>query len=445
MQTHRRTRKLSTRSQQLINTLYESGADSGLDSSGEESTHSSEEISELYFITDSTVNMRAFNELDTNIEQLRKEIIHACDDLVRAVEQRKEALLQHVENIRNEKAENLKAEKDNLNYLKPSMLDMGSCLRFVVDEAREDTSLYNMIHEYGCIDEGRASASKSGAKGIGLRFAIADEATQFELITRNNCGETSWVEQDQVDVTIKKENIHQKCGVKNNCNGSYNVFYELHEPGLYEIHVKVNGCHVPDSPFRCNVFEKHNVSFLDDTQDEWTFQNGEKSALFEKNEHQHTSKLYSKDNTSARAWKVRVNTACPKIKVKFGYSNHTKLIPDLTEEYFCKFDLNDLLGNDYSTSIPNHHTYADSHYHKHNRRTKHGKTRERKQSTYHRSSLNFVIFQDTTEKLIHVAAEGTEHEKTTSFKGDLQKLVPFIGIKHFCKNSNCPRPQLVFA
>jgi Filamin/ABP280 repeat. len=401
--------------------------------------------------------MRAFNELDSNIEQLRKDIIQACDNLVRAVELRKEELLKQVEGIRAEKVKMLQPAEsgnDTISYVKNNMnrLDsnMGSCLRFVVDQDTQqhsDNSILNSIAEFGCIDEGRASASKSSARGIGLRFAIADEATQFELVTRNNCEETSWVEQDQIDVTIKKENIHQKCGVKNNCNGTYNVFYELQEPGAYEIHVKVNGYHVPDSPYRCNVFEKHNVNFLDSTQEEeWTFQNGERSALVEKNEQQRTSKLYStNDKTPARAWKVRVTTACPKIKLKFGYSYNVDMIPDLQEEYYCKFDLNDLLGNDLSTALPHHHTYTEGYQqHKHNRRRAH-KTRERKQSTYHRSSLNFVIFQDTTEKLIHVAAEGTEHEKTTSFKGDLQQLVPFIGIKHFCKNSSCPRPMLVFA
>jgi len=38
--TRRRSRKLSVRSQQLISQLYESGTDSGLDSSGEESPSS---------------------------------------------------------------------------------------------------------------------------------------------------------------------------------------------------------------------------------------------------------------------------------------------------------------------------------------------------------------------------------------------------------------------
>ena len=411
----------------------------------------SEDLSDRFFITTSTSNMRAYNELDTNIEQLKREITQAFDSIAKAVVQRKDELLKQVESIRQEKLNTLNDEENTsptASYIKNAGLtDMGSCLRFVADDSRQDTTLFGMIHDYGCIDEGRASASKSSAHGIGLRFAIADETTQFELNTRNNCEEMSWVEQDQVDVTIKKENIHQKCAVKNNLNGSYIVFYELHEAGSYEIHVKVNGYHIPNSPYRCDVFEKHCVSSLDTSQDEWTFQSGEKSpsALVEKNEHQHTSKLYLQENTPVRAWKVRVTTACPKIKIKFGYSNHTKLLPDLTEEYYCKFDLDSLLSS--NPSSPNHH--SDSH-HRHNQqyrqnRRKTHKTRERKQSTYHRSSLNFVVFQDINEKLIHVAAEGTGHEKCTSFKGDLQKHVPFIGIKHFCKDDNCPRPMLVFA
>lgn len=404
--------------------------------------------------------MRAYNELDTNIDQLKREITHSFESIVKAVNQRKEQLLAQVETIRQDKLNSLSDEQEitattNTGYMKNAttgFMDMGSCLRFVADDSRQDTTLFGMIHEYGCIDEGRACASKSSVHGIGLKFAIADETTQFELTTRNNAEEMSWVEQDQVDVVIKKENIHQKCAVKNNLNGSYNVFYELHTPGAYEIHVKVNGYHVPESPYKCHVFEKHNVSSLDTTHDdEWTFQSGEKSALVEKNEHQHTSKLYLQENKPIRAWKVRVTTACPKIKIKFGYSNHSKLLPDLTEEYYCKFHLDDLLSSNDSSSPNNshHHSSSDHHHHhqqhhRHNRRKTH-KTRERKQSTYHRSSLNFVIFQDTNEKLIHVAAEGTGHEKITSFKGDLQKHVPFVGIKHFCKDENCPRPMLVFA
>ena len=416
----------------------------------------SEDLSERFFITTSTSNMRAYNELDTNIEQLKREITQVFDSIAKAVEHRKDELLKQVESIRQQKLNTLNnEEKTNTtsSYIKNTtgLTDMGSCLRFVAsDDSRQDATLFGMIHDYGCIDEGRASASKSSAHGIGLRFAIADETTQFELNTRNNCDEMSWVEQDQVDVTIKKENIHQKCAVKNNLNGSYNVFYELHEAGSYEIHVKVNGYHIPDSPYKCNIFEKHCVSSLETSQDEWTIQTGDKtaSALVEKNEHQRTSKLYLQENTPVRAWKVRVTTACPKIKIKFGYSNHSKLLPDLTEEYYCKFDLDDLFRT--SPSSPNHHsTDHDHHYHhhsnhRHNRRKTH-KTRERKQSTYHRSSLNFVVFQDVNEKLIHVAAEGTGHDKCTSFKGDLQKHVPFVGIKHFCKDANCPRPMLVFA
>ena len=401
---------------------------------------------------DTSVNkMRALNELDRNIDQLKKDIRQACDQIVRAVEHRKEELIGEVENIRTEKAKMLQHDFDNISFMKNSSnkpeSNFGSCLRFVIDENKYETSLMNLIEQYGTIDEGRASASKSSAQGIGLRFAIADEASQFELETRNDRGELSWVEQDQIDVSIRKENINQKCGVKNNCNGTYHVFYDLNEPGLYEIHVKVNGYHIPDSPFRCNVFEKHEVNFLDSTQDDWLFQNGEKSALVQKTEQQHTSKLYSNaSHTQPRAWKVRVTTACPKIKIKFGYSNNAKLIPDLNEEFFCKFDLNDLIGNDCNTTTPHHHTYVDHrhHHHKQSRRKQH-RAGERKQSMYHRSSLTFVVFQDTTEKLIHVAAEGTEHEKSTSFKGDLQNLVPFIGVKHFCKNNNCPRPMLVFS
>lgn len=392
-------------------------------------------------------NMRAFNELDENIEQLESDIINACDRLARKVEQRKQELLNQVQKIREEKLYSLQLENEN-STTSPYIINasfgktdssMGSCLRFVAD----DTQLSSVISEYGCIDEGRASAEKSSVHGIGARYAIEKEPTQFELETRNNSDELSWVEQDQIDVLIKKENISYKCIVKNNCNGTYDICYELPESGLYEVHVKVNGHHLEDSPLKCTVFEKKDVKFLDyNTEDEWTFQSGDKAALVERTDLQRTSKLFSNDPSPARAWKVRVTTACPKIKIKFGYSNNAQLIPDLHEEYYCKFDLNELIGYDQLAVQSHHHTHTS--HHRHNRKSKH-KRPERKQSTYHRNSLNFIIFQDTNEKLIHVGAEGTAHEKTTSFKGDIHELVPFIGIKHFCKNATCPRPMLVFS
>lgn len=411
----------------------------------------SDHLTEAY-LSPTHHNMRAFKELDENIEQLENDIINACDRLTRAVEQRKQELLRQVQKIRDEKIHSLQLENENSSTTSSYIItassfgrtdsSIGSCLRFVADEA----PLSNFITEYGCIDEGRASAAKSTVHGIGVKYAIEDEPTQFELETRNNCDELSWVEQDQIDVMIKKENISYKCIVKNNCNGTYDILYELPESGHYEVHVKVNGRHLPESPYKCTVFEKKDVKFLDyKTEDEWTFQSGDKAALVERTDQQRTSKLYSNDPLPARAWKVRVTAACPKIKIKFGYSNNAQLIPDLHEEYFCKFDLHELIGYDHLAVQSHHHTHTTHHHHhRHNRRSKH-KTAERKQSTYHRSSLNFVIFQDTNEKLIHVGVEGTAHEKTTSFKGDVHKLVPFIGIKHFCKNASCPRPMLVFS
>ena len=87
---------------------------------------------------DTSVNkMRALNELDRNIDQLKKDIRQACDQIVRAVEHRKEELIGEVENIRTEKAKMLQHDFDNISFMKNSSnkpeSNFGSCLRFVID------------------------------------------------------------------------------------------------------------------------------------------------------------------------------------------------------------------------------------------------------------------------------------------------------------------------
>lgn len=423
----------------FLSDISEGEMDSGLDSGGEENFESDRVSARIPKSLINDGNMRAFCELNGNIETLEAEIINGCDRLLEAVERRRAALLRSVQQIREEKLKSLQRNDDLISSKDNHLLGcikngspLGSCLRFVTDE-----SIFSLIDEYGTIDEGRASAEKCEASGVGLKYGIADEPTQFELKTFDRSGELSWVEQDKVDVFITKDNQVFPCVVQNKCTGVYDILYELQQPGIYEINVQVNGHHINQSPYKCNIFEKCDLKFFD-TEDkpEWTFQSGDKSALVEKTEIRRTSKLYSNITPPAKAWKVRVTTACTKIKLKFGYSNVSTYIPDLYDEYFCKFNLSELISNEQQT--PHHHTYMSQRRHRHSRN-------ERKQSTFLRSSLTFLIFLDSESKIIHAAVEGTQHEKKSSFKDDGQPLVPFIGIKHFCKNASCPRPMLVFA
>ena len=347
---------------------------------------------------------------------MEHDIIVFFDQLTHAIEERRNTLLNVLKKIKSDKLIAASCPQKNIDI-------NGNCLRFY-----DLGEIYDAVENCGKIDESKAYAENSYASGIGLKYAICNEPTHFSLKTCNIYGDASWVEQDNVCVVIQKSTEqHYTSVLKNNCNGVYDVIYEINEPGCYEIKVKVNGSNIKNSPFKCCVFEKHDLKFKaeDNTPEQKMIQKNQKTALLEKTDFHRSSKLYSNVGATARAWKVRVIAACPKIKVKFGYCCNSPILPDLSEEYFCKFDFSEL------RSIVVESPRRNLRY-------------NRKQSTFQRSSLTFVVIEDVSENLIHVAEEESNTEKITSFKGDSQSLIPFISIKHFCQKSNCPRPSLVF-
>ena len=382
------------------------------------------------------MKLSSFAMYRDNIEILENDINNHFQILMEELENRRQDLLKKLSHYRDIKGVLKKEYTENeLEFFQSinsndEKFD-SSCLRFL-----ENEDLVHTIKGYGDIDDQGAVASKSTTIGIGVRYAIQSEPTQFKLNTFNNKNELSWVRQDRVDILIAKDSKDYNYIIENKQNGVYSVQYELPDIGVYDIHVKVNGHHIPKSPFKCTVLEKQEVQFTQENgEHEWKFHEGSNSALLQQHENNQTSRLFSSDSGKlVTAWKVRVITACPKLTLKLGYTNNSRFIPDLREEFFCKINLNGMV-----IEQPNfyHHTYQD-------RRNRSYRRGMRKQSTFERSSLSFMILLDDVRKLIRVALDGTNNEYVCNFKGDLKALVPFIGIRHECQIENCPRPVVSF-
>lgn len=385
--------------------------------------------------------------LNKNIVSLRGEITEYCDALITRINRRRDELLNELEGIRQGKAfcidksefvvtsatvAEVRAKKSILNDAQ--IVTIGSCLRFI-----PDSTLSGLIDNYGKIDEERASAANSRVSGLDLEYAIVNEPIQFELETRNKDGDLSWVEQDRVVVQIKQQNSNEDltdCIIQNRCNGTYAVMSELPHVGTYHINIYVNNNLITGCPLYIKSVERKDIKFIEsEDQDDvvqWSI-NSEKTALVGKSEKYQLLNFSTACSSPAHAWKVKVTTACKRIKMKFGYAYNMRYVPDLREEFCKKIDFSELLAQTQFGYLPtrSHRSGSGSHQRK----------KERKQSTYERNTLTFFIVQDTLKKLVHIAIEELKIYHTISYN-EHKFLEPFIGIKHFCTNSACPRPTL---
>ncbi len=102
----------------------------------------------------------------------------------------------------------------------------------------------------------QTKASQSAAEGKGLEEGTVGGETQFVVTTRNSEGRQCYNKHDRVTVEIRDEQGREcatEVRINDNKDGSYKISYSLRDQGRYKVTVKVNGQHVRDSPFSCQI------------------------------------------------------------------------------------------------------------------------------------------------------------------------------------------------
>ena len=102
----------------------------------------------------------------------------------------------------------------------------------------------------------KTKASQSVAEGKGLEEEIVNREAQFILTTRNAEGRQCYNERDHVTVEIRDERGREcatEVQIKDNKDGLHQISYSPREHGRYKVTVKVNGEHVCNSPFTVQV------------------------------------------------------------------------------------------------------------------------------------------------------------------------------------------------
>ena len=95
-------------------------------------------------------------------------------------------------------------------------------------------------------------ASQSLAEGKGLKEGAVGTGAEFVLTTRNAEAGLCYNKHDRVMVEIRDEQGREcetETRINDNKDGSYKISYSLRDQGRYKVTVKVNEKHVRDSPF----------------------------------------------------------------------------------------------------------------------------------------------------------------------------------------------------
>ena len=99
-------------------------------------------------------------------------------------------------------------------------------------------------------------ASQCDAEGKGLKEGTVGGEAHFVLKTRNAEAGQCYNKDDRVTVEIKNEQGREcapEVRINDNKDGSYKISYFLRDQGRYKVTVKVNGQHVRDSPFSVQI------------------------------------------------------------------------------------------------------------------------------------------------------------------------------------------------
>ena len=412
-------------------------------------------------------------ELERNIEDIESDINIFVETMIETISKRKDDLIKQLQQIKKQKSALLVAAElitgrdsfeevsDIDTYVSNTLqtlqsnsditaeekhdIAVGCCLRFVVDKA-----VLDILENFGTIDEGRSLAAKSRVRGTGLKYSFVNEPSDFQLTTCDSGGKQSWVPQDHIDVHIESHtgftaDVH----VINRYDGIYDVSYRAPMPGKYSITVTVNGQQLPQCPYSANVFPTHDLQFSvpnnfhenDESRhgkQSWVIQHGNRSALLSNQDNKRSSKLYTNfqfNKYSTPCWRVRLTIACPKVIVKLGCMYQSPMGAHLDEEHYCQFQM-----NDNQSPVPTRrNTFRNQN---HSRHQHHQNGYNRKQSTFERSTVTFLVVINSEEDTLNVVRCDTNEEKVAILGQSTTAFQPYFGMKHFCKNDTCPRPIL---
>ena len=102
----------------------------------------------------------------------------------------------------------------------------------------------------------QTTASQSTAEGKGFEDVIVNREAQFVLTTKNAEGRQCYNERDNVTVEIRNEQGREcatEVRINDNKDGLYQISYSPRDQGRYKVTLKVNGEHVRGSPFTVQV------------------------------------------------------------------------------------------------------------------------------------------------------------------------------------------------
>ncbi|XP_030044568.1 tripartite motif-containing protein 45-like [Microcaecilia unicolor] len=239
------------------------------------------------------------------VKTVALEVENFAAGYIRAVEQHKDRLLKHLEEVKLQKETALHLQKVQLEQLLADMrmgvdfteylLANGSDLeilltkRVVISRLRrlnksnysvhavmddsisfypqEKAGQYHGYEMFGAIVTNSVDPAKCVIQGEGLHTVRQEQEAAFTLLCKNNIGEQVERGGEQIRIRVvhkdRKDCVIEP-RVQDNNDGTYQVSFTPPEPGAYTVWARIKGQHVQGSPFTLTVknkFRKHQGVF----------------------------------------------------------------------------------------------------------------------------------------------------------------------------------------
>ena len=215
------------------------------------------------------------------VEKLKASIDSKQERLLTAVENQTEKSLENLTKESSKIAENIKGMESSLDkadkllrrgtnaeiiQLKKSLETISDYFVQVESDSPDPVSFesFDFVENENLLDAvnneeigilempQQTKGSQSITEGKGLNETFAGRETQFTLTTKTAAGRQCYNKRDRVTVEIRDQR-GRECGtevrISGNKNGQYKISYTLKGQGRYSIIIKVNGEHVPGSPY----------------------------------------------------------------------------------------------------------------------------------------------------------------------------------------------------
>ncbi|KAL9957961.1 hypothetical protein ACROYT_G034920 [Oculina patagonica] len=225
-------------------------------------------------------------------EDVKNDIQRIVDNLITALQAKKQNIFSAVENQTMKSLESLtkrktkieeqitvietsleKADKLLTRSTNAEVVQLKKSLETILEEVYqtdpeglpvrlafvENQRLLNTVNieEIGSLEiQNRTVASQSVAEGKGLEEGTVGGEAQIVLTTRNAEGRQCYNKHDRVTVEIRDEQGREcatEVEINDNKEGSYKISYSLRDQGRYKVTVKVNEQHIRDSPFTVQI------------------------------------------------------------------------------------------------------------------------------------------------------------------------------------------------